>query len=272
MFCTNCGHEIAEGSAFCTNCGKPVAQASPVPAPAPAEPSVSEQPEPVVPPAESSIPPVSPAEPPAPQAETPAPEPSEPEVVAPQDGPAVDDAPTTCLAADDGAGETPAAEPAPSEPAPFQAEPPALPPVDNSPQVEPAFSPDTAATQQVPAWQQGASDVQPQPVPWSAQQPDATMPGVSVGETQVAPVRLPLLVPCPVPCRGKRMLRPALLRQKLPPRPICSTSSRRRSALRARRWGSRLPCSPCRGALRGGVLRLHDVLLNEPGRNHCRGS
>lgn len=78
-------------------------------------------------------------------------------------------------------------EPAPSEPAPFQAEPPAAPPVDNSPQVEPAFSPDTAATQQVPAWQQGASDVQPQPVPWSAQQPDATMPGVSAGGTQAAP-------------------------------------------------------------------------------------
>lgn len=210
MFCTNCGHEIAEGSAFCTNCGKPVAQASPAPAPAPAEPSVSEQPEPVAPPAESSIPPVSPAEPPAPQAETPAPEPSEPAVVAPQDGPAVDDAPTTCLAADDGAGEAPAAEPAaplpmpepaPSEPAPFQAEPPAAAPVDNSPQVEPAFSPDTAATQQVPAWQQGASDVQPQPVPWSAQQPGATMPGVSTGETQAAPGPAPAsgAMPGPVP-------------------------------------------------------------------------
>ena len=210
MFCTNCGHEIAEGSAFCTNCGKPVAQASPAPTPAPAEPSVSEQPEPVAPPAESSIPTVSPAEPPAPQAETPAPEPSEPAVVAPQDGPAVDDAPTTCLTADGGAGETPVAEPAapspmpepaPSEPAPFQAEPPAAPPVDNSPQVEPDFSPDTAATQQVPAWQQGASDVQPQPVPWSAQQPGATMPGVSTGETQVAPGPAPAsgAMPGPVP-------------------------------------------------------------------------
>lgn len=208
MFCTNCGHEIAEGSAFCTNCGKPVAQASPAPAPAPAEPSVSEQPEPVAPPAESSIPSVSPDEPPAPQAEMPAPEPSEPAVVAPQDGPAVDDAPTTCLAADDGAGEAPAAEPAPSEPAleapaPFQAEPPAAPPVDNSPQVEPAFSPDTAATQQVPAWQQGASDVQPQPVPWSAQQPDATMPGVSVGETQVAPGPAPASSAMPGPVPGQ---------------------------------------------------------------------
>lgn len=203
MFCTNCGHEIAEGSAFCTNCGKPVAQASPAPAPAPAEPSVSKQPEPVAPPAELSIPPVSPAEAPAPQAEAPTPEPSEPAVVAPQDGPAVDDAPTTCLAADDGAGETPAAEPAPSEPAPFQAEPPAAPPVDNSPQVEPAFSPDTAATQQVPAWQQGASDVQPQPVPWSAQQPGATMPGVSVGETQVAPGPAPASSAMPGPVPGQ---------------------------------------------------------------------
>lgn len=210
MFCTNCGHEIAEGSAFCTNCGKPVAQASPAPAPAPAEPSVSEQPEPVAPPAESSIPPVSPAEPPDP-------EPSEPAVVAPQDGPAVDDAPTTCLAADDGAGEAPAAEPAapspmpapapsepaPEAPAPFQAEPPAAPPVDNSPQVEPAFSPDTAATQQVPAWQQGSSDVQPQPVPWSAQQPGATMPGVSVGETQVAPGPAPASSAMPGPVPGQ---------------------------------------------------------------------
>lgn len=210
MFCTNCGHEIAEGSAFCTNCGKPVAQASPAPTPAPAEPSVSEQPEPVAPPAESSIPPVSPAEPPDP-------EPSEPAVVAPQDGPAVDDAPTTCLAADDGAGEAPAAEPAapspmpapapsepaPEAPAPFQAEPPAAPPVDNSPQVEPAFSPDTAATQQVPAWQQGSSDVQPQPVPWSAQQPGATMPGVSVGETQVAPGPAPASSAMPGPVPGQ---------------------------------------------------------------------
>ena len=92
-------------------------------------------------------------------------------------------------------------EPAPSEPAPFQAEPPAAPPVDNSPQVEPAFSPDTTATQQVPAWQQGASDVQPQPVPWSAQQPGATMPGVSTGETQVAPGPAPAsgAMPGPVP-------------------------------------------------------------------------
>lgn len=92
-------------------------------------------------------------------------------------------------------------EPAPSEPAPFQAEPPAAPPVDNSPQVEPDFSPDTAATQQVPAWQQGASDVQPQPVPWSAQQPGATMPGVSTGETQVAPGPAPAsgAMPGPVP-------------------------------------------------------------------------
>lgn len=217
MFCTNCGHEIAEGSAFCTNCGKPVAQGSPAPAPAPAEPSVSEQPEPIAPQAEPPIPPVPPAEPPVPQAEAPAPEPSEPAVVAPQDGPAVDDAPTTCLVTDDGAGEAPAAEPAvhspmpepvpapsepaPEAPAPFQPEPPAAPPVDNSPQVEPASSPDTAATQQVPAWRQGASDVPPQPVPWSAQQPDATMPGVSAGETQVSPGPAPAsgAMPGPVP-------------------------------------------------------------------------
>ncbi len=99
MFCTNCGHEIAEGSAFCTNCGKPVAQALPAPAPAPAEFSVSEQPEPIAPQTESPIPPVPSAELLAPQAEAPAPEPSEPAVVAPQDGPAVDDAPTTCLVA-----------------------------------------------------------------------------------------------------------------------------------------------------------------------------
>ncbi len=30
--------------------------------------------------------------------------------------------------------------------------------------------------------------------------------------------QLPLRAPCPVPCRGQRMLRPALLRQKPPPR------------------------------------------------------
>ncbi len=282
MFCTNCGHEIAEGSAFCTNCRK-AGPSIPAPAPAPAEPSVSEQPEPIAPQAEPPIPPVPPAEPPVSQAEPPAPEPSEPAVVAPQDGPAVDDMPTTCLAADDGAGEAPAAAPspmpepvpapsslAPEAPAPFQPEPPAAPPVDNSPQVEPAFRRIRLRPSRFQRGSRGPRMFSHSLFRGRRSSRMQRCRQFPAARRRLHRGQLPLRRRARSRAGAQQMLRPRSCGRSCP-RALDLFNGSRRSALRARRWRSRFPvCSLLSrySAWRGTSSTRRSS--NEPGRNHRR--